>query len=192
MKKLIKDHPWADRLPGPMWLKRPALRFYDRFVKLQGEPERLARGLALGIFIGFTPTMGIQMPIALVVAALLRQSKLAAMLGVWISNPLTAPFLYGFTYVVGAKVLGMPITKAFRIPHTWAELKMLSFDIFLPLWVGGVLAGAAAFLPTYHFGLQAIRGYRGARRRIRERRAKKAGAGVDAELPDDLSEDQEE
>lgn len=192
MKKLIKEHPWAERLPGPEWLKRPALRFYDRFVKLQGQPEKLARGLALGIFIGFTPTMGIQMPIALLVAALFRQSKLAAMLGVWISNPLTAPILYGFTYFVGSTVLGMPLSEAFRMPHTWAELKMLSFDIFLPLWVGGILAGAVAYLPTYHFGFQAIRGYRGARRRIRERRAKKAGAVVDAELPDEISEDREE
>jgi uncharacterized protein (DUF2062 family) len=192
MKKLIKDHPWAERVPGPEWLKRPVLRFYDRFVKLQGDPNRLARGLALGIFIGFTPTMGIQMPIALLVAALLHQSKIAAMIGVWISNPLTAPILYGFTYFVGTTVLGMPLSEAFRMPHTWAELKLLSFDIFLPLWVGGILSGAVAYLPTYHFGLQSIRGYRAARSHIRGRRAKRAGTSADAQPPDDHSEDQGE
>lgn len=183
MKKLFKDHPWAEQVPLPEWLKKPLLKFYDRFVKLHGEPERLARGLALGILIGFTPTMGIQMPIALVVAAILRQSKIAALIGVWISNPLSAPFLYGFTYVLGAKVLSMEVTQALRIPTTLAELKSLSIEIFLPLWVGGILAGVAAFFPTYYFGLEAIKGYRAARRRLKERLARKTGDPDSPEPP---------
>ena len=32
-----------------------------RFLRLRGAPEEIAKGLALGIFIGLTPTFGFQM-----------------------------------------------------------------------------------------------------------------------------------
>jgi uncharacterized protein (DUF2062 family) len=39
-------------------------------------------GFAFGIFIGMTPTMGIQMPIAVFIAALIKWSKISAAFGV--------------------------------------------------------------------------------------------------------------
>ncbi len=183
MKKLLKDHPWAERIPLPERLKEPLLRFYDRFMRIHGEPHEVARGLALGIAIGFTPTMGIQMPIALVVASIFKQNKISALLGVWISNPLSAPILYGFTYFVGAKMLGIEITESLRIPQGWGEMKQLGLEIFLPLWVGGIAAGLASFPITYHFGLKAIKGYRAARRRLKEHRARKSGGKDDPDHP---------
>ena len=54
-----------------------------------------------------TPTMGIQMPIAVFVAALFKWSKISAAFGVWITNPITSPLIYGLTYIVGAKLLGL-------------------------------------------------------------------------------------
>ena len=61
-----------------------------RFVRLRGLPEEIAKGVALGIFIGMTPTFGFQMAIALFFAYLLRENRLAAILGVWITNPVTS------------------------------------------------------------------------------------------------------
>ena len=58
-----------------------------RFVRLRGLPEEIAKGVALGIFIGMTPTFGFQMAIALLFAYLLRENRLAAILGVWVTNP---------------------------------------------------------------------------------------------------------
>lgn len=79
-------------------LRRMLLKTYIRFLKLRGEPREIALGFALGVFIAFSPTIGVQMVLAIFLAALLKWSKLAVAVAVWISNPLTAPFIYGVTY----------------------------------------------------------------------------------------------
>ena len=71
-------------------LGRPFRYLYLRFIRLRGTAEEVARGMALGVFIGLTPTMGIQMPLAFFFAMLLKENKIAAVIGVWISNPMTA------------------------------------------------------------------------------------------------------
>ena len=75
-------------------------RAYERFVRIRGRPREIALGFALCIFIGMLPTMGIQMPIAVFFAALLKWSKISPAFGVWITNPFTSPFIYGLTYMV--------------------------------------------------------------------------------------------
>ena len=82
-------------------------KFYRRFIKIQDEPNKIALGFAFGLFVGMSPTLGIQTVIAVSLAALFRWNKISSALGVWISNPITAPFLYGITYLIGTKVLGI-------------------------------------------------------------------------------------
>ena len=53
-------------------------RIYERFLKIRGRPREIALGFALGIFIGMTATMGIQMPIAVFFTAMLKWSKISA------------------------------------------------------------------------------------------------------------------
>jgi uncharacterized protein (DUF2062 family) len=55
---------------------------YERFIKIRGHPREIALGFALGIFIGMTPTMGVQTPLAVFLAALFKWSKLSAGFGV--------------------------------------------------------------------------------------------------------------
>jgi uncharacterized protein (DUF2062 family) len=98
-------------------------RAYERFVKIRGQPREIALGFALGIFIGMTPTMGIQMPIAVFLAAILKWSKISAVFGVWITNPFTSPFIYGITYIVGAKLLGLKATIKLPDDLTWSIVK---------------------------------------------------------------------
>jgi len=78
-------------------------RLYERFIMIRGEP----REVALGIFVGMTPTVGVQTPIAIFIAALFKWGKLSAAIGVWISNPLTVPIIYSVTYITGAKLLSL-------------------------------------------------------------------------------------
>ena len=71
-----------------------AQKFYRRFIKLRGDPRGIALGFALGLFIGMTPSIGFQMVIAAAIAASLKWNKISAAMGVWITNPLTAPLVY--------------------------------------------------------------------------------------------------
>ena len=111
-----------------------------RFVRLRGLPEEIARGMALGIFIGMTPTMGLQMPIALVCAWVLKQNRIAAVLGVWITNPATAPFIYGLEYEVGRRLMGLDYV-GFPAELTLESVRQTGWEILAPLWLGGILAG---------------------------------------------------
>jgi hypothetical protein len=51
--------------------------------------------------------MGFQTATAVFFAALFKWNKFSGAAGVWITNSVTAPFIYGMTYLVGAKMLGV-------------------------------------------------------------------------------------
>lgn len=126
-----------------------------RFVRLRGLPEEIAKGMALGIFIGMTPTMGLQMPIALVFAWILKENRLAAVLGVWITNPLTAPFIYGLEYEVGRRLLGMSYV-AFPEELTLDSVARMGWEVLAPLWLGGILFGLLLAPVAYWLTLRLI------------------------------------
>ena len=66
----------------------------------------LAGGIAIGLFIGLTPTVGFQTPLVLLGAFAFRVSFPASFLALWISNPLTTPVLYWLFNRLGAHILG--------------------------------------------------------------------------------------
>ena len=145
---------------------------YDRFVKIRGNPREIALGFALGLFIGMSPTMGIQMYVAVLFAAILKWSKIAAAAGVWISNPITAPFLYWFTYYTGAKVLSYkinhPLPSELNLDAALLMLKQAP-EILWIMTVGGIILGIPIAVAGYYFALSAVMKYR---ERIRETIAK--------------------
>lgn len=122
-------------------IKRACKYFYYRFIRLQASPEKLARGMALGLFISTTPTFGIQMALGLVLAAFLRVSKLCALIGVQVTNALTAPFVYAGTYYLGALILDRPFKNEYFEDLSLSSLWELGPDVFMSLWVGGVIVG---------------------------------------------------
>ena len=76
-----------------------------RVIYSESSTTSIAGGFTLGIFLGLTPTVGFQMIPAAFLAALFRVNILAAMLAVWITNPLTvAPIYYG-EYLIGKAIL---------------------------------------------------------------------------------------
>ncbi|PNU19899.1 DUF2062 domain-containing protein [Geothermobacter hydrogeniphilus] len=124
-----------------------------RFVRLQGTPNEISRGVALGIAIGMTPTFGFQMVIAAFWAWVLKESKVAAILGVWITNPLTAPFIYALEYETGRTMLGMDYVS---LPHelTFATLSNLGWQVILPLCVGSLVWTVFSWFAAYYLCLK--------------------------------------
>jgi uncharacterized protein (DUF2062 family) len=135
---------------------------YERFLKIRGQPREIALGLALGLFIGMTPTMGFQIVIAIFFAALLKWNKISAAIGVWITNPFTAPFIYGMTYIVGMKLIGS--RSSLRLPsplNLESALKMLEKapEIFLALTVGGIVLGLPLAILGYFIAYDLLEKY---------------------------------
>ena len=135
---------------------------YRRFLKIRGTPREIAFGLALGLFVSMSPTMGFQMAIAVPIAAMFKWNKLASAMAVWVTNPVSAPFIYGTTYFVGAKLTGMSLgLKAADAAH---NTTMLIFaekapEIFKAMTLGGVVLGLPLAVIGYYCAFFAVRKY---------------------------------
>ncbi len=87
------------RLRTRAWLQRyPRTRgFLRRTGSLEVDEFALARGVAVGLCIGLTPTVGVQTPLMLGASVMLRANFPAAFIASCINNPLTfAPLYFGF------------------------------------------------------------------------------------------------
>jgi uncharacterized protein (DUF2062 family) len=131
-----------------------------KFRRLQDDPRKIAGGMALGVFIAFTPTIPFHMVGALTLAALLRVSPVTAFLGIQICNPLTIPAIYLAAYKVGQFLLyrGKPLV----FPETF------SFEAWMDvLWqggaalqVGGVILAIPPAIVAYFVTLWIVQRYR--------------------------------
>lgn len=72
-----------------------------QFKTLNGDPHYVAMGMAIGVFIAITPTIPFHTVLAIGLAVIFKGSKPAAIVGVWVSNPVTVVFLYVACYKAG-------------------------------------------------------------------------------------------
>ena len=133
-----------------------SFRFYiKKLLELRDKPEETAKGLALGVFIGFLPVNGFQVLIAVTIAAITRVSKIAAAIGTHVTNPWTTVPVLIIDYYVGCLVL----RKHPSLPHvdfsSLNSLSALGKDIFLPMFVGGVILGGIFSVFSY-FGIKKL------------------------------------
>lgn len=68
--------------------------------------KALGRGVGVGLFIGLTPTVGVQSVLMIIGCVIFRASFPAAFVVSWISNPLTAAPLYWAFNRTGQAVFG--------------------------------------------------------------------------------------
>ena len=126
-----------------------------RFLRLQGAPDEIAKGMAIGIFVGMTPTLGLQMLIAIFIAMLLKQNKIAAALGVWITNPVTAAPIYALQYESGRRLLQLPLLQ-FPEELTFEAMKTLGWDLMVPLLFGSLIYAVICSIIAYSVTLRCI------------------------------------
>ena len=130
-------------------------RIKDLFVRikdLQGDPRYIATGMAIGVFVGVTPTIPLHTVIAIALAFILRGSKPAAAIGVWFANPITIPFFYIGSFKLGTLILNRPIPFDVKFESITA-LMTLGLDATVAMIVGGsilgILPAIAAYILTY-------------------------------------------
>lgn len=156
-----------------MWNQAKQIVF--RILHADDGPHRIAWGVAVGMFVAWTPTIGAQMVIAAALAWLLRGNVAAAAAVVWVTNPYTMVPVYWFNYVIGTMLVGgPPLNLAWfeDLIHNdshraWLDYMAFAYqklaEVFWPMWVGSVAAAipiaAASYAATYY----AIRRHRQAR-----------------------------
>jgi uncharacterized protein (DUF2062 family) len=94
-----------NRTSSNSW-KQKLRSFLHDFKTLQGDPNYIAKGIAIGVFVGITPTIPLHTIIALALSFVFKSSKPAAAIGVWSGNPITVPFFYFGSYKIGMLLIG--------------------------------------------------------------------------------------
>ncbi len=165
-----------------MKFERQLRYYYLRFLRLRGEPHELALGVAFGVFAGMMPIMPFQIAVAVALALWFKGSKITAVLGTWISNPLNWYFLYYYNYKLGAFFLGikgnnkvfstvMSAIKSGGEPMAIVgmifEASGMGIAAFL---IGGLVMGFVAAVPVYFVFLPIFTRIRIWRRAGRKRR----------------------
>lgn len=117
---------------------------------LDDPPWRVALALALGVFISFTPFLGFQTLLALLVAAIARLNAAVLVTGTWLNLPWFMPFVYA-----GALKLGAVLLPDLHGIGGWS----------LALLIGTTLLGLGAAVVTYVIAFGVMR----RRRRRRQR-----------------------
>jgi uncharacterized protein (DUF2062 family) len=151
-----------------------------RILHIDDTPHRLALGIALGIFVAWTPTIGVQMVLVVLLATMCRANKLVGIPMVWISNPFTLPLVYYPNYLIGRYLLGLfnaqtTTNYSFRQLENllakfhdmsfyemafWDELGRLLLDIGKDLWLGSIIIGLFSGIIVYIFSYRFIIWYR--------------------------------
>jgi len=130
-------------------VKNKLREFYVQFISLKGDPRKIAMGMAIGVFIGVTPTIPFHTVLILFLTPFFRQNLTAAMLGAWIMNPLTIPLFYFAEYEIGKFVLGLQHLEIVLHAYSVDELLKAGWHIFYPLLIGGVILAPVFALPAY-------------------------------------------
>ncbi len=141
-----------------LW-KRLKYLFIYRVLHVDDTPHRIALGVAIGVFIAWTPSIPLQMLLTFGLAWLLGANKIVGLPFVWISNPLTIIPVYGPNYLIGCWLLGTDfgglgaLRAAARFDGTWLEVVhhwwTAIWQIFWELWVGSLVVATVLGVLTY-------------------------------------------
>lgn len=140
-----------------MTLRRRIRYYWLKFKRLQDSPQKLAWGMALGVFVGITPTVPFHTVTVLFLAPLLRVSPVTALMGICVMNPFTMAPLYYAAYRVGKLVLFRHNPLIFPEVLDFYSLMELLWRGGLALQVGGVIIALPPALISYFLTLWAAK-----------------------------------
>ena len=145
---------------------------FRRLLAIDDPPERTALAFSVGVFIAFSPLLGLHTILATLIAFLFRFNKVAIYLGTYINNPfLTLVPIILASYAIGAFLLGRPLRmppegiELLKNPHllTGAYYRQVfahSWYIVAPFAIGATVLSVVCSLLAYPVTLWALRSYR--------------------------------
>lgn len=129
---------------------------YRYLCRSSRNPESLARGVGLGLFIGFLPAIGLQVILALLVASIFNANRIVTVLGTLVTNPLTAIPVSAFSLWLGDWIL--PGTKLSEISLKSFELSKI-LDSSGQLWISYLVGCLALSIFSSLIGYGAVKLY---------------------------------
>lgn len=143
-----KNHPFVK-------VKRRIRLTYLKILRLDDPPERIARGAAIGVLMGILPTFGLGGVFALALAFVLRANKAAAIIGSFIMNPITSPFFWTLSVVIGSVILRQDYNTMLSKFRGESLLKGAEW-VYVVFLTGNVILAAVLTAASYYLVKNAI------------------------------------
>lgn len=128
---------------------------------LDRPPSVIAKASAFGVLIGISPYIGLQTYIAILVSGWLSLPIYPLLIGVYITNPITIPFIYSLTTKFGVIILNMENSVHFDWDNiTVSSILEVGKTLMLPFFVGTHIIGIILSIVTYFLTLYLVKRYR--------------------------------
>lgn len=182
--------------PKGGWTRAVSYLYY-RMRRLPDPPHRIARGIAAGVFVCFTPFFGFHFILAATICLLMQGNVVAAILATFFGNPITFPIIAIVSVELGYWMLGLQ--GGLSLPHIvngfshaslelwnnftaiftdkqahWESLDWFFHWVFLPYLVGGIIPGIICGMVGYSVGHRVVTVYQKSRiKRLKKRYEKR-------------------
>jgi hypothetical protein len=147
---------------------------FRRLLSLDDPPERTALAFSIGVFIAFSPFLGLHTIMATAIAFVFRFNKIAIYTGTFVNNPLLTlvPIIIA-SYAVGALLTGRPLSlppeslELLKHPRVtsgdyWRTLFVTNgWNILFPFAVGGMVLSVVFSVISYPLTLKVLHARKG-------------------------------
>ncbi|MCX5776624.1 MAG: DUF2062 domain-containing protein [Candidatus Firestonebacteria bacterium] len=136
--------------------KRIIKYMYLKIVRANDTPSKVGAGVAVGVFLGIFPTFGLGLLLAYGIAVLFKINKAAAVAGSLIMNPLTTPFFWMLSAIIGSGLIGAEREFILAELKTGRIFKALG-PAFYAYMLGNILISLVFSVVSYFITLEIIR-----------------------------------
>jgi uncharacterized protein (DUF2062 family) len=158
---------------------------YLRLVRQNDEPDKVAKGVGLGVFLGIFPTFGVGTILAVLIATWVKWNRASSVLGTFIMNPFFNPFFMSLSVLTGNLLVPSRFritVESFRGGRLWS-----GFFHAVPVYLlGNILVSTVFAVLAYWLTLGAVKAYQ--QRRATRRLVAQAAAQTDPS-PDNRTND---
>ncbi len=143
-----------------------------KILHIEDTPHKISLGVALGLFIAYSPLLGLHLLQILVFSILLRANKFAAFASTWVSNVFTYGIIYYPSYILGKVICDFfpnylalddrqvsalfdklfapsSMLTGFYTKEYWSQFWTLLKQIGPELWIGCTILGGAIAVVSY-------------------------------------------
>ena len=142
----------------------------EQLLHTHDTPRRTAAAFALGVFLGFSPFLGLHAVMGLALAFLLGLNRVAVILGVYSNLPWILPAYYTFATIAGAAMLGLDVQpRAIQevigavAATAWHNPRDVTRILAPYLWayaLGSTIGAILLAVVTYYVALATIQAHR--------------------------------
>ncbi|HUL36124.1 MAG TPA: DUF2062 domain-containing protein [Thermodesulfobacteriota bacterium] len=143
-----------------------------KLLRIEDTPERTALAFSIGVFLGFSPFLGLHTLAGLAIAFLFGFNRVAILLGVWTNSPWwVVPFYMMATWigmgVTGFRMESTTVKQIFQLGGDRGFMSSISWSSVTSQWglllsflIGSLILCSLLGLVAYPLSLKWIRFYR--------------------------------